>query len=53
MLLQGTGFAQRARRRENGAMPLTGEYAPSTSAWSRAQTELYEATNGEAMRDRA
>ena len=28
-------------------MPLTGDYAPSTSAWSRAQTELYEATNGE------
>jgi deazaflavin-dependent oxidoreductase (nitroreductase family) len=28
-------------------MPLTGEYEPGTSAWSRAQTELYEATNGE------
>jgi deazaflavin-dependent oxidoreductase (nitroreductase family) len=28
-------------------MPLTGEYEPSTSAWSREQTELYEATNGE------
>ena len=28
-------------------MPLTGEYEPSTSAWSRKQTELYEATNGE------
>jgi deazaflavin-dependent oxidoreductase (nitroreductase family) len=28
-------------------MPLIGEYAPSTSAWSRQQTELYEATNGE------
>jgi deazaflavin-dependent oxidoreductase (nitroreductase family) len=28
-------------------MPLTGEYLPGTSAWSRAQTELYEATNGE------
>ena len=28
-------------------MPLTGEYAPSTSAWSRQQTERYEATNGE------
>jgi deazaflavin-dependent oxidoreductase (nitroreductase family) len=28
-------------------MPLTGEYAPSTSEWSRKQTELYEATNGE------
>ena len=28
-------------------MPLTGDYQPSTSAWSRAQTELYEATNGE------
>jgi len=27
-------------------MPLTGEYEPSTSAWSRKQTELYEATNG-------
>jgi F420H(2)-dependent quinone reductase len=28
-------------------MPLTGEYLPGTSAWSRAQTELYGATNGE------
>ena len=27
-------------------MPLTGEYAPGTSAWSRQQVELYEATNG-------
>jgi len=28
-------------------MPLTGEYEPGTSAWSRKQVELYEATNGE------
>jgi len=28
-------------------MPLAGEYEPSTSEWSRKQTELYEATNGE------
>lgn len=28
-------------------MPLTGEYEPSTSEWSRTQTELYEATSGE------
>ena len=28
-------------------MPLRGEYEPSTSAWSRKQTELYEATNGQ------
>ena len=28
-------------------MPLTGEYAPGTSASSRKQTELYEATDGE------
>jgi deazaflavin-dependent oxidoreductase (nitroreductase family) len=28
-------------------MPLTGEYEPSTAAWARNQTELYEATNGE------
>jgi F420H(2)-dependent quinone reductase len=27
-------------------MPLTGEYEPGTSAWSRRQAELYEATNG-------
>ena len=27
-------------------MPLTGEYEPSTSDWSRKQTELYEATDG-------
>ena len=28
-------------------MPLTGDYEPSTSDWSRKQTELYVATNGE------
>jgi F420H(2)-dependent quinone reductase len=28
-------------------MPLTGEYAPGTSASSRTQSELYEATDGE------
>ena len=28
-------------------MPLTGEYEPSTSDWSRKQTELFEATNGQ------
>lgn len=27
-------------------MPLTGEYAPSTSAWAREQAELYERTDG-------
>ncbi|MDQ6681666.1 MAG: nitroreductase family deazaflavin-dependent oxidoreductase [Chloroflexota bacterium] len=27
-------------------MPLIGEYAPSTSAGARRQTELYEATDG-------
>ena len=27
-------------------MPLTGEYAPSTSTWARNQAELYEQTNG-------
>jgi len=27
-------------------MPLTGEYAPSTSEWARKQAELYEATDG-------
>ncbi len=27
-------------------MPLTGEYEPGTSAWSRRQAELYESTNG-------
>jgi deazaflavin-dependent oxidoreductase (nitroreductase family) len=32
-------------------MPLTGEYGPGTSAWSRAQAELYEATNGEKSGD--
>jgi deazaflavin-dependent oxidoreductase (nitroreductase family) len=32
---------------ENGHMPLTGEYEPSTSKWSRKQTELYEQTNGD------
>jgi F420H(2)-dependent quinone reductase len=27
-------------------MPLTGEYAPSTSAWARTQAETFEATDG-------
>ncbi|MDI6101626.1 nitroreductase family deazaflavin-dependent oxidoreductase [Actinoplanes sp. NEAU-A12] len=27
-------------------MPLTGEYAPSTSDWARKQAEKYEATGG-------
>ena len=27
-------------------MPLTGEYEPSTSDWSRKQTEAYEASDG-------
>jgi F420H(2)-dependent quinone reductase len=27
-------------------MPLTGDYEPSTSRWSRRQTERYEATDG-------
>ena len=41
--------ARRRSRREwnNAVMPLTGDYAPSTSAWARKQAELYEATNGE------
>lgn len=28
-------------------MPLTGEYEPGTSAWSRKNVEVYEATNGD------
>jgi deazaflavin-dependent oxidoreductase (nitroreductase family) len=28
-------------------MPLTGEYEPAKSEWTRKQVELYEATNGE------
>ncbi len=28
-------------------MPLTGDYKPSTSAWARKQTDLFEASNGE------
>ncbi|MBX9244025.1 nitroreductase family deazaflavin-dependent oxidoreductase [Actinotalea ferrariae] len=28
-------------------MPLTGEYAPSTSDWARKQAETFEASNGE------
>jgi deazaflavin-dependent oxidoreductase (nitroreductase family) len=27
-------------------MPLTGEYAPSTSQWARTQAELFEKTGG-------
>ena len=34
-------------RRKDRNMPLSGQYEPSTSARSRTQTELYEATNGE------
>jgi deazaflavin-dependent oxidoreductase (nitroreductase family) len=29
-------------------MPLSGEYAPSTSTWAREQAEEYEATGGNA-----
>ena len=32
-------------------MPLTGEYAPSTSEWAREQAELYERTNGQEGND--
>jgi deazaflavin-dependent oxidoreductase (nitroreductase family) len=32
-------------------MPLTGDYAPSTSAWARKQAETYEATGGEQAGD--
>ena len=32
-------------------MPLTGEFEPGTSAWSREQVELYESTNGEQRGD--
>lgn len=28
-------------------MPLSGEYAPSTSGWARKQAELFEATDGQ------
>ena len=28
-------------------MPLTGEYAPGTSAWSRRQAEAFEASDGQ------
>jgi F420H(2)-dependent quinone reductase len=32
-------------------MPLTGEYAPSTSGWAREQAERYEATAGAEAND--
>lgn len=32
-------------------MPLTGDYAPSTSAWARKQAETYEASNGRQAAD--
>ena len=32
-------------------MPLTGEYAPSTSGWARKQAERYEATGGAEAND--
>jgi deazaflavin-dependent oxidoreductase (nitroreductase family) len=32
-------------------MPLTGDYAPSTSAWARKQAERYEASGGTEAND--
>jgi deazaflavin-dependent oxidoreductase (nitroreductase family) len=32
-------------------MPLSGEYAPSTSDWARKQAEAYEASGGEQAAD--
>ena len=32
-------------------MPISGEYAPSTSDWAREQAEEFEATNGERAGD--
>jgi len=32
-------------------MPLAGEYAPGTSAWSRKQAEAFEASNGQQAAD--
>ncbi|GAA4928653.1 nitroreductase family deazaflavin-dependent oxidoreductase [Actinoplanes utahensis] len=32
-------------------MPLTGEYAPSSSDWARNQAEKYEASNGAEAND--
>jgi F420H(2)-dependent quinone reductase len=32
-------------------VPLSGEYAPGTSAWAREQAELYESTDGRAGSD--
>jgi deazaflavin-dependent oxidoreductase (nitroreductase family) len=32
-------------------MPLSGEYAPSTSDWAREQAEAYEASGGETAAD--
>jgi len=32
-------------------MPLSGEYAPSTSDWARKQAETYEASGGEKAAD--
>jgi deazaflavin-dependent oxidoreductase (nitroreductase family) len=31
---------------DDSSMPLTGDYAPSTSGWARRQAERYEETNG-------
>jgi deazaflavin-dependent oxidoreductase (nitroreductase family) len=32
-------------------MPLSGEYAPSTSSWARKQAETYEASGGQEAAD--
>src|SRR3954462_12998432 len=35
----------------SAAMPLSGQYAPSTSDWAREQAEAYEASGGEQAGD--
>lgn len=37
---------RRCCMRQNGGMPLDGEYAPSTSDWAREQAELIEQSGG-------
>jgi len=41
-----TRFARSLSDADDRGMPLTGEYAPSTSKWAREQAERYEATGG-------
>src|SRR5690606_18779976 len=43
---RATGSAAPGIRAGEDSVPLTGEYAPSTSEWARSQAETFEASGG-------